>query len=48
MTKKNKYSKIGSEDRKYLTVEALNIIEKSDVLIGSKRSLELFNMWMLK
>lgn len=42
MTKKINIVGIGPGDRKYLTVGALDIIENSDVLVGSKRSLEPF------
>lgn len=34
---------IGPGAREYLTLNALKTIEKSDVLVGSKRSLELFD-----
>lgn len=34
---------IGPGARKYLTLNAIDTIEKSDVLVGSKRSLELFD-----
>ena len=34
---------IGPGAREYLTLNAVETIEKSDVLVGSKRSLELFD-----
>ncbi|MDY2744958.1 cobalt-precorrin-7 (C(5))-methyltransferase [Methanosphaera sp.] len=34
---------IGPGAREYLTLKALDVIENSDVLVGSKRSLDLFN-----
>ena len=34
---------IGPGSKEYLTFKAFNIVESSDILIGSKRALELFN-----
>lgn len=43
MTKKMNIVGIGPGDREYLTIGALKTIENSDVLVGSKRSLEPFD-----
>lgn len=43
MTKKMNIVGIGPGDREYLTIGALETIENSDVLVGSKRSLEPFD-----
>ena len=43
MTNKMNIVGIGPGAKEYLTVAGLEIIEKSDVIVGSKRSLELFD-----
>ena len=43
MSKKMNIVGIGPGAKEYLTLKAVDIIEHSDVLVGSKRSLELFD-----
>ena len=35
---------IGPGDREYLTLKAIKIVENADLVVGSKRALELFNI----
>lgn len=43
MTKKMNIVGIGPGSKEYLTVGVIDLIEKSDVLVGSQRSLDLFD-----
>ncbi len=35
---------VGPGDKKYLTLEALNVVNNADIIVGSKRSLNLFDI----
>ena len=35
---------IGPGDREYLTLKAIKVVEDADLVVGSRRALELFNI----